>query len=322
MCAKIEALGRCSLVELESKESGRARSHSKDGSYISSVLTYIRPSSESSPNKNDKPLKPIQSLPNRWKDKDVSYQHIPLDTYDEDDDDTFNPREQNTTQSSVTSIKSENKEVSNGREENVDQGSEISTSSSEAFEDAAKPTTMTTVVDLNIDSLFISPELYQCLQSSIPNIVKGCQWVLLYSTVKHGISLRTLIRKSADLSGPSLLITGDTQGAVFGGLVNCPLNPTPKRKYQGTYETFVFTTLYGAPRLFRPTGANRYFYMCLNNLLALGGGGKFALSLDEDLLNGTSGRCDTFGNECLAHEEAFALKNVELWGFAHSSRYP
>nr|GFB54561.1 hypothetical protein [Tanacetum cinerariifolium] len=305
------------------------------------------------PNKNDKHLKPIQSLPNTWKDKDISYQHIPLDTYDEDDDDKFNPREQNGSQNSLKDLKSENKEVSNGREENGDQGSEISTSSSEAYEDAAKPTTMTTVIDVNIDSIFISPELYQCLQSAIPNIVKGCQWVLLYSTVKHGISLRTLIRKSADLSGPSLLITGDTQGAVFGGLVNCPLNPTPKRKYQGstvkhgislrtlirksadlsgpsllitgdtqgavfgglvncplnptpkrkyqgTYETFVFTTLYGAPRLFRPTGANRYFYMCLNNLLALGGGGNFALCLDEDLLNGTSGRCDTFGNQCLA----------------------
>lgn len=168
----------------DSSNSPKARSHSKDGSYISSVLTYIRPSSESSPNKNDKHLKPIQSLPNRWKDTDVSYQHIPLDTYDEDDD-TFNPREQNTTQSSVTSIKSENKEVSNGREENVDQGSEISTSSSEAFEDAAKPNnTMTAVIDLNIDSFFVSPELYQFLQSSIPNIVKGCQWVLLYRAVR------------------------------------------------------------------------------------------------------------------------------------------
>lgn len=71
--------------------------------------------------------------------------------------------------------------MSNGREENGDQGSEISTSSSEAFEDAAKPNnTMTAVIDLNIDSFFVSPELYQFLQSSIPNIVKGCQWVLLY----------------------------------------------------------------------------------------------------------------------------------------------
>ncbi|KAL4581145.1 hypothetical protein LXL04_017354 [Taraxacum kok-saghyz] len=51
----------------------------------------------------------------------------------------------------------------------------------------------------------------------------------------------------------------------------------------GTYETFVFTTLYGPPRLFRPTGANRYFYMCLNDMLAIGGGGNFALCLDEDL---------------------------------------
>lgn len=141
------------------------------------------------------------------------------------------------------------------------------------------------------------------------------------STVKHGISLRTLVRKSADLSGPCLLITGDKQGAVFGGLLECPLNPTPKRKYQGTNQTFVFTTKYGEPRLFRPTGANRYFYLCLNDLLALGGGGNFALCLDEDLLTGSSGPCETFGNLCLAHSQEFQLKNVELWGFAHASRY-
>lgn len=30
-------------------------------------------------------------------------------------------------------------------------------------------------------------------------------------------------------------------------------------------------------------GANRYFYLCLNDLLALGGGGEFALRLDGDL---------------------------------------
>ncbi|KAK3000816.1 hypothetical protein RJ639_021742 [Escallonia herrerae] len=27
-------------------------------------------------------------------------------------------------------------------------------------------------------------------------------------------------------------MTGDMQGAVFGGLLECPLKPTPKRKYQ------------------------------------------------------------------------------------------
>lgn len=30
-------------------------------------------------------------------------------------------------------------------------------------------------------------------------------------------------------------------------------------------------------------GANRYFYLCLNDLVAFGGGASFALSLNEDL---------------------------------------
>uniref|UniRef100_A0A175YQ23 TLDc domain-containing protein n=1 Tax=Daucus carota subsp. sativus TaxID=79200 RepID=A0A175YQ23_DAUCS len=180
---------------------------------------------------------------------------------------------------------------------------------------------------LTDESLFLYAELYGFLQLALPNIVKGCEWG---STVKHGISLRTLIRKSGDLPGPCLLITGDMQGAIFGGLFESPLAPTAKQKYQGTNQTFVFTTIDGGPRLFRPKGANRYFYLCLNDLLAFGGGGNFALRLDGDLLNfnfvarrlsGTSGPCDTFENQCLAHNQEFELKNVELWGFTHSSQY-
>ncbi|KAL5712027.1 hypothetical protein ACHQM5_014237 [Ranunculus cassubicifolius] len=170
-------------------------------------------------------------------------------------------------------------------------------------------------------SVFVSPDLYEFLQSSLPNIVKGCQWELLYSTLRDGTSLRTLLRKSIDLPGVCLLIVGDMQGAIFGGLLECPLRPTAKRKYQGTNQTFVFTTIYGQPRLFRATGANRYYYLCLNDLLAFGGGGNFALCLDEDLLRGTSGPSDTFGNLCLAHSQEFEMKNVELWGFTHSSQY-
>ncbi|CAH1436268.1 unnamed protein product [Lactuca virosa] len=211
---------------------------------------------------------------------------------------------------------------SDTKDENPDLGSGKSTSSNEVFEDAIDlKTPKKHVHDLNLDSVFISSNLSQFFQSCLPNIVKGCKWVLIYSTLKHGISLRTLIRNTFEVSGPCLLITGDNKGAVFGGLINCPLTPTPQRKYQGTVQTFVFTTLYGAPTLFRPTGANRYFYICSNDMLAFGGGGSFALRLDGDLLTGTSGPCDTFGNRCLAHNEEFELKNVELWGFTHSSRF-
>ncbi|XP_039063439.1 oxidation resistance protein 1-like isoform X2 [Hibiscus syriacus] len=205
--------------------------------------------------------------------------------------------------------------------ENRDNVSERSSTDSEEFQEASgQQSPMKPTPKLSDESVFISYDLYEFLMSSLPNIVKGCEWMLLYSTLKHGISLRTLIRKSAALPGPCLLITGDKQGAVFGAMLECPLIPTPKRKYQGTNQTFVFTTKYGEPRLFRTTGVNRYYYICMNDMLALGGGGNFALSFDGDLLSGTSGPCETFGNLCLARNENFELKNVELWGFTHASR--
>ncbi|KAH9299589.1 hypothetical protein KI387_031271, partial [Taxus chinensis] len=73
----------------------------------------------------------------------------------------------------------------------------------------------------------------------------------------------------------------------------------------------VFTNVSGTPVTFRPTGANRYFVLCSNDSLALGGGGHFALYLDGDLLRGSSGYSETFGNSCLAHTEDFELKDVE-----------
>ncbi|CAN6551897.1 unnamed protein product [Malus baccata var. baccata] len=219
----------------------------------------------------------------------------------------------------------ENNEKENNPENDDDCASGGSTSGSEVFEEAADQHSLQKQLPLLMDdSVFISSDLHEFLLSSLPNIVKGCQWVLLYSTSKHGISLRTLIRQSAELSGPCLL---------------------------GTNQTFVFTTIYGEPRLFRPTGknfllficrcmfpfggsgsriigdtkrenvyadpvvhigANRYYYMCLNDMLALGGGGNYALSLDGDLLSGTSGPSETFGNSCLAHNAEFELKNVEV----------
>ncbi|KAL8139615.1 hypothetical protein V2J09_005636 [Rumex salicifolius] len=268
---------------------------------LSSIFSFALPSASSNGKSSDKSqgiLRPIQS-PARY----TSLQDESLSCHSEQ-----SPRG--------------DKNGHNPREENEASHSKRPINSSEMFEDAVKPQNKLKLMpNLTEESTFISPDLYEFLESSLPNIVRGCQWVLLYSTLKHGISLRTLIRKSADLNGPCLLITGDVKGAIFGGLLDGPLRPSAKRKYQGSIQTFVFTTIYGQPRIFRPTGVNRYYYMCLNDLLAFGGGGNFALSMEEDLLNGSSGPCETFGNECLAKDSDFELKNVELWGYTHLSRY-
>ncbi|KAK7853766.1 uncharacterized protein LOC112002301 [Quercus suber] len=177
------------------------------------------------------------------------------------------------------------------------------------------------VPDISEPSLLLSEKTRSALYASLPTLVQGRKWLLLYSTWRHGISLSTLYRRSMLWPGSSLLVVGDNRGAVFGGMVEAPLRPTDKRRYQGTNDTFVFTNKPGHPVIFRPTGVNRYFTLCSTDFLAIGGGGHFALYLDSDLLNGSSSVSETYGNPCLAHTEDFEVKEVELWAFVYASKY-
>ncbi|XWS53746.1 hypothetical protein CRYUN_Cryun10bG0026900 [Craigia yunnanensis] len=303
----------------------QARWYSKGPRYFSSIFSYIIPSVSlggSESNEHGSDFKPIQSLPVRWKNRKFEVQDESLDSCKEYTI-TYTSEDLEKVCEDKKKLWTDNdtKQTVSPHGEDKDRVSEKSSSDSDEYQEAREQhSPVKPSANLSDESVFITCDLYEFLVSSLPNIVKGCQWMLLYSTLKHGISLRTLIRKSAELPGPCLLITGDRQGAVFGAMLECPLKPTPKRKYQGTNQMFVFTTIYGEPRLFRPTGVNRYYYICLNDLLALGGGSNFALCVDGDLLSGTSGPCETFGNLCLAHNEDFELKNVELWGFTHASQ--
>ncbi|PHU01475.1 hypothetical protein BC332_31262 [Capsicum chinense] len=288
----------------------QARPYTKEGRSLSSVLSIFLPSKSFGKFRDQNNPESLKSHSFTWRSKSFSWRDRPMEMpndHIEEGEDVF----------ITSSFGVVNESFYTPRCNGEPNSARSVASGFEPFEDSLEQY----MPDLIDDSVLISSDLYDFFQSSLPNIVKGCQWSLLYSTAKHGISLRTLIRRSANTSGPCLLITGDKQGSVFGGLLEAPLKPTVKRKYQGTIQSFVFTTVYGEPRLFRPTGANRYFYLCMNELLAFGGGGHFALCLDGDLLSGNSGPCDTFGNLCLAHDEEFELKNVELWGFTHSSRY-
>lgn len=170
-------------------------------------------------------------------------------------------------------------------------------------------------------SILLSDMMRSMLYSSLPVLAQGRSWVLLYSTWRHGISLSTLYRRSMLCPGYSLLVVGDKEGAIFGGLVEAPLQPTSTKKYQGTNNCFVFTNLHSDPAIYRPTGANKYFTVCSADYLALGGGGHFALYLDSDLLTGSSSNSETFNNRCLSHSPDFAVKHVELWGFVYPSKY-
>ncbi|KAL2528031.1 TLD-domain containing nucleolar protein [Forsythia ovata] len=203
----------------------------------------------------------------------------------------------------------------------VDDGSNSKASQDEGIpmKTLNEPLPLENLPETSEPSLLLSEKTRSVLYAALPVIVQGRKWVLLYSTWRHGISLSTLYRRSMLWPGLSLLVVGDRNGTVFGGLVQAPLRPSNK-KYQGTSDTFVFTNTSGHPRIFRPTGMNRYFTLCSTEYLALGGGGHFALYLDGDLLSGSSSSSETYGNPCLAHAENFEVKETELWGFVYASK--
>ncbi|KAI3469837.1 hypothetical protein Pfo_026500 [Paulownia fortunei] len=221
-------------------QESEARPLAKDTKSLSSTLSSL-PSGGFDwlrLNANSNGVKSVELLSFKWRSKSFSRKDESLDGYTECGHE-YNKRanmpshEENGDHGSTRSP-NQNFKSSSSHLENGEPGSGRSTSSSsDIFKDASTPHSFgQSKPCLRDESFFISPELYQFLKSSLPNIVKGCQWVLLYSTVRHGISLLTLIRKSTRLSGHCLLIAGDMQGAVFGGLLDCPLNPTAKRKYQ------------------------------------------------------------------------------------------
>ncbi|CAI7869379.1 unnamed protein product [Closterium sp. NIES-54] len=185
----------------------------------------------------------------------------------------------------------------------------------------ASPLMSPRLPDMMEESFLLSDTCRSVICQSLPAIASGREWVLLYSTFKHGISLSTLYRRSSMMPGPCLLVVTEDNGTVFGGFSSQALVASNRRKYQGSSDVFVFTTITGEPTVYKVTGANRYFILCLNEALSFGGGGHFALCLQEDLLTGSSGACETFCSPCLSKSEDFKIKHVELWGFAHQSRY-
>lgn len=189
------------------------------------------------------------------------------------------------------------------------------------LEDMNKKLPLDNLPETSEPSVLLSEKARIALYAALPVLVQDRKWILLYSTWRNGISLSTLYRRSLLWPGISLLVVGDHNGAVFGGLVEAPLKPTTKRRYQGTNNSFVFSNVSGQPVIFRPTGVNRYFTVCSTEYLALGGGSHFALYLDGDLLTGSSATSETYGNSCLAHTEDFEVKEVELWGFVYASKY-
>ncbi|CAN7998926.1 unnamed protein product [Ixodes hexagonus] len=151
------------------------------------------------------------------------------------------------------------------------------------------------------------------LSKELPARAESYSWALVYSTLKHGFSLKTLYREMLKVETPIILAILDTEGAVFGALSSCSLKMSDH--FYGTGESFLFS-FYPEFKVYRWAGDNGYFIKGNADSLAFGAGdGQFGLWLDGDLFHGRSRRCKTYLNDVLSTKEDFVVKALEAWGF-------
>ena len=78
----------------------------------------------------------------------------------------------------------------------------------------------------------------------------------------------------------------------------------------------------GNVNVFAWSGANEFLLSCSAEHIGVGGGGSFAMCMDEDLQNTTCGPSTTFvGLEArsLLSQATFRIGVMELWGFEQFS---
>ncbi|KAG9137490.1 hypothetical protein Leryth_016783 [Lithospermum erythrorhizon] len=249
-------------------------SNHKEGRSLSSIFSFILPSpifGKSRENECTDEGNTTMFHSFKWKDEHFSVGDETLNKHSEYEFEIERKAtyENRLCRSSVKDFTKQQIHMDNGQPDSA----KSNASGSSVYEDALdSPSFSNSMPNLTEDSVFICPALYAFFDSSLPNLVKGCQWVLLYSTAKHGISLHTLFRKSGELSGPLYL----------AGYLSPRLNLREKENIKGQIR-LLYSQLYMVHRF----------------------------SSGQLVPTGTSGPCETFGNLCLAHDQEFELKNVE-----------
>lgn len=162
-------------------------------------------------------------------------------------------------------------------------------------------------------SNILSAKHIAALEAALPSTHQCQDWQLLYRMSLHGSNVSTLLHKAKGFSN-SLLVVRDNNDAIFGALITDQLKVGEKEKYYGNGTTAVWSFSTGALKMYHWSYKNSYFVLSGKDMLAVGGGGNFAIYLDSDLNNGSSGQCDTFASPCLASGDNFVCHACELFG--------
>ena len=153
----------------------------------------------------------------------------------------------------------------------------------------------------------------EMLNRVMPPRTVGYPWSLIYSTERHGFSLKTMYRHMHHIDSPILLVVKDSRENVFGAMTSCEMKISDH--FYGTGESFLYT-FYPDFKIFRWTGENSFFMKGNQESLSIGAGqGQFGLWFDGDIYHGRSNHCETYDNDILTTSEDFVVGIFEAWAF-------
>ncbi|CAM9266743.1 unnamed protein product, partial [Phaeothamnion confervicola] len=175
-------------------------------------------------------------------------------------------------------------------------------------------------LELEEPSRILTDAQLRRLAAVLPPLLSLHTWSLVYSMMRDGASLASLLHGAADPDHAGLIIViEDSYSYCFGGFIPHPLQGNA-HNYYGTGESFVFS-FHPSFAAYRWTGENPFFVLSNEACLAMGGGGGgFAFQMDDELDTGVSNASATFGNPRLSSAEYFKVLQVEVWA-ANSCRY-
>lgn len=164
-------------------------------------------------------------------------------------------------------------------------------------------------------STIMSETQIMLIARMLPPLFRMREWRKLYSVAVDGVSLQTFYKKAKGYSN-SVLFIEDANHFKFGWYTTEEW--AIHKHFYGTIESFLFTFRNTEEDIefYKWTGYNDHIQFSDKKSIAVGGAdGKFALYLRNNLYDGVSHKCGTFGNEILASDDEFEWIKLELWGF-------
>jgi len=184
---------------------------------------------------------------------------------------------------------------------------------------------------------------------ALPVSVRYSRWKRVYCLARDGDSFAAAFLPKVSKEPRTLLVIRTTRGEVFGGYADSKWesqshslganfygsaqgalfkiqSQTSETDANANTDTDTDTDTSATEhdeqstniKVFKWAGVNRYIQLCdvHSRMLAFGGGGAggtFGLCIENDFQRGSTGACDTFGNEPLCSQENFEILDFEAW---------